>query len=88
MTCKGTLRQVFVRDYRLEVQSLLLALSTQHCELLPLLPSLWLNSTPPPPPPQYTVYTYTVCKGGGYGVLGLRQINTRRTCKSLYRSFF
>jgi hypothetical protein len=26
----------------------------------------------------YTVYTYTVCKGGGYGVLGLRQIKTCR----------
>ncbi len=52
----------------------MLVFSTQLCELLPLQPSLWFN------PPlscvnKYTVYTYTVCKGG-YWVLGLRQINT------------
>jgi hypothetical protein len=27
---------------------------------------------------KYTVYRYTVCKGGGYGILGLRQIKTGR----------
>ncbi len=58
----------------------MLVFSNQLCELLPLWPSLWFNS----PHPftflcvnKYTVYTYTVCKGG-YGVLGLRQINTCR----------
>jgi hypothetical protein len=46
-------------------------------------PSLWFNSPLPSPllcVNKYTLYTYTVCKGGGeYGVLGLRQINT--SCK-------
>jgi hypothetical protein len=38
-------------------------------------------TSPPPPLPcvnKYTVYTYIVCKGGGYGMLGLIQINTCR----------
>ncbi len=35
-TCKGTLRQVFIRVYRLEIQSVMLVFSTQLCELLPL----------------------------------------------------
>ncbi len=35
-TCKGTLRQVFFRDTRLEIQSVLLVFSTQLYELLPL----------------------------------------------------
>jgi hypothetical protein len=33
-TCKGTLRQVFVRVYRLEIQSAVLVFSTQLCEML------------------------------------------------------
>jgi hypothetical protein len=36
LTCKGTLRPVFIRVYRLEIQSVMLVFSTQHCELLPL----------------------------------------------------
>ncbi len=60
----------------------MLVFSTQLCDLwsplLPLSPSLWFNS--PPSPLQcvhkYTVYTYTVCKGGGGLGLGFRQINT------------
>ncbi len=53
-------------------------------ELLPLQPSFWFNSPHLPLPcvNKYTVYTYTVCKGEGFGVLGLRQI------KHLYRSIF
>jgi hypothetical protein len=35
-TCKGTLRQVFIRVNRLEIQSVVLVFSTQLCELLPL----------------------------------------------------
>jgi hypothetical protein len=42
-------------------------------------PSPLLSSSTPLPPPcviKYTVYKYAVCKGGGgYEVLGLRQIN-------------
>ncbi len=44
-----------------------------------------------PPPPRvnkYIVYTYTVCNGGrGYGVLGLRQINTCRKVPLLVNFF-
>ncbi len=36
LTCKGTLRQVFIRVYRLEIQSVMLVFSSQLCELLPL----------------------------------------------------
>ncbi len=36
LTCKGTLRQVFIRVYRLEIQSVMLVFSTQLCELSPL----------------------------------------------------
>ncbi len=47
-TCKGTLRQVFIRVYRLEIQSVMLVFSTQLCELLPLYLSLWFNATRSP----------------------------------------
>ncbi len=36
LTCKGTLRQVFIRVFRLEIQSIMLIFSTKLCELLPL----------------------------------------------------
>jgi hypothetical protein len=40
LTFKGSLRQLFIRVYGLEIQSLMLVFSTQLCQLLPLLPSL------------------------------------------------
>ena len=44
LTWKGTLRRVFIRVYRLDhIQSVRLVFSTQLCELLPLLPSLWFT---------------------------------------------
>jgi hypothetical protein len=46
LTCKGTLRQVLIRIYRLEIISVMLVFSTQICELLPLLSSLWFNFPP------------------------------------------
>ena len=49
LTCKGTLRQVFIKVYGLEIQSVMLVFSTQLCELLPLSPYLWFNSSPLPP---------------------------------------
>ncbi len=68
-----TLRKVFIKVYRLEIQSVMLVISTQLCELLPLSPSLWLNS-PHLPPSCVNKYTIqykrkqdTVCKGGGMG---------------------
>jgi cation transporter-like permease len=36
LTCKGTLRQMFIRVYRLEIESVMLVFSTQLCELVPL----------------------------------------------------
>jgi hypothetical protein len=36
LTCKSTLRQVFIRVYRLEIQLVRLVFLTQLCELLPL----------------------------------------------------
>jgi hypothetical protein len=33
---KGNLRQVFIRDYRLDIQSVMFVFSTQICELMPL----------------------------------------------------
>jgi hypothetical protein len=83
--CKETLRQMFFIVYRLEIQSVMLVFSTHLYELLPLSPSLWFNSSPYPFLNNYTVHMYTVYKRG-YGVLGLRQINTCRN--SLYRSIF
>jgi hypothetical protein len=53
LTCKETLRQV------LEIQSLMLVFSTQLCELLPLLPSLWF---------MYRIYRQCVAGGCGGGV--------------------
>jgi hypothetical protein len=60
----------------------MLVFSVQLCELLP---SNLLSGSIIPPFPlwickyRYTVYTYTVCKGGWImGVLGLRQMNTYR----------
>jgi hypothetical protein len=37
---------VYIRVYRLAIQSAILVFSTQLCDLLPLSPSLWFNSPP------------------------------------------
>ncbi len=60
------------------MQSVMLVFLTQLCKLLSLAPSLWFNSPPLPGVNKYTKYTYIVCKGEGYEVLGLRQINNCR----------
>jgi hypothetical protein len=75
------MRQVYIRVYRLEIQSVLLVFSTQLCELLLLfilLSGSTLHTSHLSCVNKYTVYTYTVCNGG-YGVLGLK------AAKSLYR---
>ncbi len=77
LTCKGTLRQVYIIVYRLEIQSVTLVFSTQLCELLPLYPSLRFNSPPPLPVWISILYTRLQCLRGGE-VLGLWQINTGR----------
>jgi hypothetical protein len=57
---------VFNRVYRLEIQSVMLVISTQLCELLP--PNLLSGSTPPPPSQsEYTVCTDSVWLRGGGG---------------------
>ncbi len=66
-TCKGTLRLVFLRVYRLEIQSVILVI---------FYPALW-TVAPFPCVNKYTLYTYTECKGGG-GVLVIKQMNN--TC--------
>jgi hypothetical protein len=75
-TCKGTLRQVFIKVYRLELHfNHMLVVLTQLCELFdPLIFSLVQLFPPPHPLPCVNKYKvcihYTVCKRG------LRQINT------------
>jgi hypothetical protein len=68
-TSKGTLRQVFNRVYKLENGDTVShdgIFDPAPCELLPPL-TFPLVSSPLPLPcvNKYTVYTYTVCKGGG-----------------------
>jgi hypothetical protein len=56
--------------YSLDIQSIMLVFSTQLCELLPLLPSLWFNSDPPPLSLcQSRVKTDSVWFGTEWGVL-------------------
>ncbi len=68
---------MFTRVYRLEIQT---GIFLTH-----LCPSITSSLVSSPPPHslcefnKYTVYTYTVCKGEGYGVIGWEgpsQINT------------
>ncbi len=75
-------------DWRYHQSSVMVVFSThcQLCELFPLSLSLWLIS-PLPVWISILVYTYTLCKGGGYGVLGLRQMNTWRKVP-LHVNFF
>ncbi len=82
LTCTGTLRQVFIRVYRLGYSQSCWYFrpSFVNCCLSNLLFGFIL---PPPLFPVwisilYTVRVYSVQGGGGYGVLGLRQINTCR----------
>jgi hypothetical protein len=58
---------VFNKDYRLEIQSVMLVLSTQLCELLSLYLSLWFTSPRPLPPSQSKSTVYTDWEGVGGG---------------------
>ncbi len=60
--CKGTLRQVFIRVYGLETQSVCWYFrpSFVNCCSSPL-----LSGSTIPPPPLPCVNKYIVCKGGG-----------------------
>ncbi len=65
LICKGTfLRRVFIRVYRLEIQSVMLVFLTHICELLPS--NLLSDSTLPPFPVWICIlFTRTQCVRGG-----------------------
>jgi hypothetical protein len=71
---------VFNRVYRLEKQSVMLVFSP--LSFVNCCPSNLLSSStlPPPPFPMWIsgLYTRIQCVRGGYGIIGLRQINTCR----------
>jgi hypothetical protein len=83
LTYKGTLRQVFIRVYRLEIQAVMLVFSTQLCELLPLSLLFSVLTLPPSPLP----FTRIQCARGG-GVWGSEPQTDTPAAKSLYRSIF
>ncbi len=63
---------LFYRVYQLEIQSVMLVFSTGFVNFCPsnLLSGQLSPPTPLPSVNKYTVYTYTLCKGGEYGVIG------------------
>ncbi len=67
LTCKGTLRQVFIRIYRLVIHPIMLVFSTQLCELLAVTPFTFpLVSSPPPLSVWISIqYTRIQCVRGG-----------------------
>ncbi len=85
LTCKGTLRQVFI--------SLWTGDTVSHVDIfLPSFVNCYsLDQLSPPLPPslcESILYTRIQCvRGVGYGVLGLRQIKTCRKV-SLHANFF
>jgi hypothetical protein len=101
-TCKGTLRQVLNRVYRLDISSFLCtfslvgifnpALGSVFCTLLCCPSPLLSDSTLPTPPHlpclnKYTLYMYTMCKWGG-GVWDSGPLTETPAAKSLYMSIF
>jgi hypothetical protein len=66
LTCTKTLRQVFIRVYRMEIQSVVYFRPRfVNCRPSNLISGSTLPHPPLPCVNKYTVYTYTVCKGGG-----------------------
>ncbi len=78
LTCKGTLRQVFFRVYRLEINHV--GIFYPALWTVAPLPLLFGSTLPLPCVNKYTVYCIRIqCeRGGEYGVLGFRQIKTCR----------
>jgi hypothetical protein len=71
LTYKGTCRQMFFRVYRLEIQSgMLVRPSFVNCCSSNFLSGTTLPLSSLPCVNRYTVYTYTVCKGGGVWCYG------------------
>jgi hypothetical protein len=74
-SCKGTLRQAFLRVYRPEIQSVVLVFSTQLCVLLVVTRLTFsLVQFSPCPPSLYCLHVYSV----GIWDSGPRQDNTCR----------
>ncbi len=75
LTCKGTLRQVFIRVYRLEIHSVMLVFRPSFANCCPS--NLLSGSTPPTPTSPFPVwisihvlYIRIPCvRGRGFGVL-------------------
>jgi hypothetical protein len=84
-----TLRQVFIRVYRMEIQSVLLVFSTQLCEMLPREPSLRFSSPPPPSLCELVccIHVYIQCvRGWGMGFWTSDKYTP--AAESLYRAIF
>ncbi len=83
LTCKGTLRQVFISVIRLESGDTVSYVGIFDTALWTVahLPFSLVQLSPPTPFPVWLCILYTriqCVRGGGYGVLGLRRINTCR----------
>jgi hypothetical protein len=74
LTRKGSLRQVYIRVYRLEICTHISHTGIRPSFVKNVAPLTSLVQLSPPRPPlpcvnEYTVYTFTVCKGRRFGVL-------------------
>jgi hypothetical protein len=73
---------MFIKVYRLDIQSVMLVLSTHLCELYCIPSNLLSDSTPPLPRPPFPVSKYSMykqCVAGGLGGVGdhiLQEFNT------------
>ncbi len=65
LTWKGTLRQVFIRVYRLEIQPVMVVWYFRP-SFVNYCPSNLLSGSPPPPPPPFPVSKYNM-EGGDVG---------------------
>jgi len=69
LTCKGTLRQVYIRVYRLEIKSVMLVFFRPLLWTVAPVPSLWSPPHPSPLPKVNVQYIQTVCGYGGCWVV-------------------
>ncbi len=77
-----------IEFYRLEIRSVMLVYSTQLCELLQLLPSVWLTFPTPSPFPKSRYIIYSQCVAGrGWGE-GCWVVMETIFCRSLTLGFW
>jgi hypothetical protein len=87
LTCKGTLRQVFIRVYRLEIQSFMLVSSTYS--FVNYYTSNLLSVSPPLLPWVKVQYIQTMCGWRGTALSPVvRHCTAFATGTQLYRLFF